>query len=53
MVRQATHINGGWNDHVYVREGDYHQDIDVAVYSPYYTALDHDGLLVTLAKKKE
>ena len=27
MVRQATHINGGWIDHVYVRKGDYHQDM--------------------------
>ena len=53
IVNQATHIHGGWIDHVYVRKGDTYKDVNVDLYSPYYTALDHDGLLVTMEKKRE
>ena len=38
---------------MYVRKGHYYQAVNLAVYSPYYTALDYDWLLVTFVKKKE
>ena len=47
----ATHIHGGHIDHVYVRQGDQQMDVDVSLYSPYYSATDHDNLLITLEKK--
>ena len=53
IVNQATHIHGGWIDHVYVRKGNTYKDVNVNLYSPYYTALDHDGLLVTMEKTRE
>ena len=53
LDNQATRIHGGWIDHVYVRKGDTYKDVNVDLYSPYYTALDHDGLLVTMEKKRE
>ena len=48
LVTQATHIEGGLIDHVYFRNGQQPMDIDVAMYSPYYTANDHDALCLTL-----
>ena len=51
VVRSATHIDGGLIDHVYVCKREQIGDVDVQLYSPYYTALDHDGLLLTVVKK--
>ena len=48
LVEEATHFRGGIIDHVYYKEGDSEYAVDVSLYSPYYTAFDHDALLVTL-----
>ena len=50
-VKAATHIDGGTIDHVYHRDGRKLYDVDVSIYSPYYTAFDHDALCVTLKEK--
>ena len=47
-VTEATHIEGGLIDHVYFRKGCKKQEVDVQLYSPYYTASDHDALCVTV-----
>ena len=52
IVSNATHIDGGLIDQVYIRKGEPYEDGDVKLYSPYYTALDHDGLLLTVVKKR-
>ena len=53
LVTQATHFQGGLIDHIYFRNGEPPMDIDVAMYSPYYTAKDHDALCVTLSNKED
>ena len=50
MVQHATHIEGGVIDHIYFKNGSHPMNIDVQMYSPYYTARDHDALCVTLTK---
>ena len=47
-VKEATHIQGGLIDHVYVKQGSTVVDVDVCLYSPYYCAKDHDALLLTI-----
>ena len=47
-VTEATHIDGGLIDHVYIREAGTIQEILTNMYSPYYTALDHDAICITL-----
>ena len=44
LVQVSTHIEGHHIDHVYVLDFQAH----VELYSPYYTAKDHDGLLITI-----
>ena len=51
MVKEATHIEGGLIDHVYFRSGGPPLKADVSIYSPYYTAHDHDALLVEVLKE--
>ena len=48
LVQDSTHIKGGHIDQVYVL--DLHANIEL--YSPYYTAKDHDGLLITISDDK-
>ena len=48
LVQDSTHIDGGHIDQVYVL--DLHANIEL--YSPYYTAKDHDGLLITISDDK-
>ena len=48
LVTQATHIEGGLIDQIYFRNGQHPMEVDVALYSPYYTAKDHDALCVTI-----
>ena len=50
-VREATHYQGGIIDHVYVKQGEEQLKNDVSSYSPYYTAFDHDALLVSIDGK--
>ena len=44
LVQDPTHIAGGHIDHVYVRG----IQANIQLYSPYYTAKDHDGLLISI-----
>ena len=45
LVNEATHIKGGHIDHVYIRGCD---SVTVELYSPYYTAMDHDALCIAM-----
>ena len=48
-VKGVTHFLGGQIDHVYLADPEtMFKNVDVEHYAPYYTARDHDGLLVTL-----
>ena len=49
LVTEATHIEGGHIDHLYVSN-----DIsaELEIYSPYYTSLDHDALCVSIDFEK-
>ena len=47
LVNEATHIDGGHIDHCYFRSEDNIQ-VSIETYSPYYTAKDHDALLITI-----
>ena len=52
LVREATHIEGGHIDHVYLRT-DESLSATVEIYSPYYTAKDHDAICVSFAQTEE
>ena len=47
-MTQATHIEGDLINHIYFRNEQHPMEIDVALYSPYYTAKDCDALCVTI-----
>ena len=48
LVKESTHIQGGHIDQVYVKEADYMLSVEVELYSPYYSAKDHDALLINV-----
>ena len=48
LTTQATHIEGGHIDQAWFKGVDPTLKSDVAIYSPYYTAKDHDAQLVTV-----
>ena len=48
QVKEATHLQGGLIDHVYYKKGKVDSKVDVSLYSPYYTAFDHDAILTVL-----
>ena len=50
LVKEATHIEGGHIDHIYVSRGI--ESSDIQIYSPYYTALDHDALCLSIKWEK-
>jgi exonuclease III len=52
IVREATHIEGGHIDHVYLRT-DESLSATVEIYSPYYTAKDHDAICVSFPETEE
>jgi hypothetical protein len=52
LVREATHIEGGHIDHVYLRT-DESMSATVEIYSPYYTAKDHDAICVSFPETEE
>ena len=52
-VLEATHLEGGVIDHVYLKQGRTRFHIDCSLYSPYYCAKDHDALLTTLTLNDE
>ena len=45
IVSEATHIEGGHLDQIYVRGV---ENAEVELYSPYYTAKDHDALCLAV-----
>ena len=47
IVEEATHFEGGHLNQIYIKNV---ANADVEVYSPYYTARDHDALCLTVAK---
>ena len=49
LIHEASHFNGGHLTHAYFRS---HNEIKAhySLYSPYYTARDHDALLIILTK---
>ena len=51
LVREATHIDGGHIDHAYLRSDTMSATIEV--YSPYYTAKDHDALCISFPETEE
>ena len=53
FVPHATHIEGGHLDQVYYRDRSAATTVDVQLYSPYYTAMDHDALYVTIRNTGE
>ena len=48
LVKESTHIQGGHIDQVYVKEADSMLSVEVELYSPYYSAKDHDALLINV-----
>ena len=50
LVKSATHIRGGHIDHVYSNHDHKKFEVDVMMYSPYYTSHDHDALCVTIRR---
>ena len=46
IVKEATHINGGHIDQVYLRSKNISAEVEL--HSPYYTAKDHDALCILL-----
>ena len=49
LVKGSTHFLGGHIDHAYLVDPKLQfKQVDLELYSPYYTARDHDGLLITL-----
>ena len=53
LVQEATHIKGGLIDHVYIRERTEIESVNCSLYSPYYSALDHDALLTSISLSVE
>ena len=51
LVHEATHINGGHIDHVYLRSDSLVATVEL--YSPYYTAKDHDALCISLPETEK
>ena len=51
MVSEATHIDGGHIDHVYFRARNNQVNIETILYSPYYTAKDHDAVFAVITQK--
>ena len=49
LVRDATHIEGGHIDHVYVLN----LRVNIDLYSPYFTAKDHDALCISIPETEE
>ena len=48
LVQDSTHLGGGHIDQVYVRD----LQANIQLHSPYYTAKDHDALLIMINDDK-
>ena len=52
LVHEATHIKGGHIDVLFSNHTAFQSEIDIAIYSTYYTCRDHDALLITVTPKE-
>ena len=52
-ISNATHLMGGHIDHVYSNHDPNIYDVNVLMYSPYYTCQDHDALFITASRLQE
>ena len=52
IVNEATHIDGGHIDHAYFRSNN-NVSVSAELFSPYFTAKDHDALLISLSEAAE
>ena len=52
MLSEATHLAGGRIDQAWCNYTGGAVEVDVKLYSPYYTCKDHDALLFTTYEKK-
>ena len=53
LVTEASHFQGGHIDHVYSNLNPAMFDIEVSMYSPYYTSRDHDGFCTSITHKQK
>ena len=53
QVHEATHSKGGHIDHVYSNHDPSLMNVVISLYSPYYTANDHDAICITVTKVAE
>ena len=51
LVEEASHLQGGHIDHVYSNLDPDIFQVDIMMYSPYYTSRDHDAFCITIMKK--
>ena len=52
IVNEATHIDGGHIDQAYFRSNN-NVSVSAELFSPYFTAKDHDALLISLSEAAE
>ncbi len=50
ITSEATHLDGGHIDQVWLRGGDMVSEVEL--YSPYYTCRDHDALLISMVDRR-
>ena len=48
LVEEASHLKGGHLDHIYSNHDQKDFKVEILMYSPYYTSLDHDAFCITL-----
>ena len=53
LVTEASHFQGGHIDHVYSNLNPAMFEIEVSMYSPYYTSRDHDGFCTSITHKQK
>ena len=52
LISEATHIDGGHIDHAYLRSKS-NISVSTELYSPYFTAKDHDALMIMVRNSIE
>ena len=50
LIEEASHLQGGHLDHIYSNHDQNEFNVELLMYSPYYTSLDHDAFCFTLTK---
>ena len=51
-MTESTHLAGGCIDHMWIRSLP-HIQANCSLYSPYYTARDHDAVLTTVIEEPQ